>query len=126
MATEYLLRHLHLHVGDVQSVCEWYSSVLGLETIYANGDQLAILGNRGDCQLGLEAGPPVSEPERIHLIFRVPDVDALYEELRLNGAVEHITPPADQPYGHRVFAVRDPIGHTVELYTPLEGHRPYD
>ena len=120
------LRHLHLHVGDVDSVRNWYVANLGLSVVHEVPGQLIILGNEGDCQLGLEAGVPVSEPERVHLIFRVSDVDSQYAKLVDRVDVDVVQPPEDQPYGHRVAVIRDPAGHTVELYTPLSGERPYD
>ena len=72
---EFVLRHVHVHVPDVASLAEWYKSHFGLEEIYKFEDKLTILGSAGDCQIGFEAGEAVSHPERIHLIFRVPDVD---------------------------------------------------
>ncbi len=72
-----LLRHVHLNVPDVEEARDWYVTTLGLSVVYELPGTLVILGNEGDCQVGLEAGPPVSEPERVHLIFRVPDVDTL-------------------------------------------------
>ncbi len=120
---EFVLRHVHVHVPDVSSLADWYKSHFGLEEIYRFEDKLTILGNAGDCQIGFEAGEAVGHPERIHLIFRVPDVDEWHGKLR--GELE-IGEPVDQPYGHRVMWMQDPVGHTIELYTPLDGDRAYD
>lgn len=121
-----LLRHVHIHIGDVDAGRDWYVTNLGLSLVHELPGTLVILADEGDCQLGLEAGEPVSEPERVHLIFRVPDVDSQYAKLASRDGVDAVRPPQDEPYGHRVAIVRDLVGHTVELYTPLEGTRPYD
>jgi catechol 2,3-dioxygenase-like lactoylglutathione lyase family enzyme len=126
MPNSHYLRHVHLHVGHVASVKDWYCDILELAVVFELPEQLVILTSKGNCQLGLEAGPPVSEPERVHLIFRVDDVDAVYESLSGRHDVKLRYPPTDQPYGHRVMAIQDPVGHTVELYTPLPGERAYD
>ncbi len=122
---EMLLRHVHVHVPDVEKVAKWYRTTLGLHEVYRFEEKLIILGSQGDCQLGLEVGPALGSPERLHLIFRVEDVDATLARLRSRN-VEIDGGPEDQPYGHRVMWLKDPVGHTVELYTPLDGDRPYD
>lgn len=121
-----ILRHVHINVGDVDAARDWYVTNLGLSIVHELPGTLAILGDESHCQIGLEAGQPVSEPERVHLIFRVPDVDSKYADLKGREGVGVVRPPEDEPYGHRVAIFRDLVGHTVELYTPLEGNRPYD
>ena len=121
-----LLRHVHINVGDVDAARDWYVKHLGLSVVHELPGTLVILGGDGDCQIGLEAGEPVSDPERVHLIFRVPDVDAKFAELSGRDGVRIVRPPEDEVYGHRVAIVRDVAGHTVELYTPLAGDRPHD
>ena len=120
-----LLRHVHLSVGDVNAARDWYTGVLGMQVIYERPNTLVVLAADGECQLGLEAKPTVSEPDRISLIFRVPDVDAATEKVRAAG-VTILREPTDEPYGHRVAIFRDNVGHTINIYTPLPGDRPYD
>ncbi|MEU1209535.1 VOC family protein [Nocardia sp. NPDC005825] len=43
------------------------------------------------------------------------DVDAAFEALQANDAVEIVQEPTDQPYGVRDFAVRDPAGNMVRI-----------
>lgn len=43
------------------------------------------------------------------------DVDAAFERLQANDAVEIVQEPTDQPYGVRDFAVRDPAGNMVRI-----------
>ena len=121
-----LLRHVHINAGNVDTARDWYLRNLGLSLVHEVPGKLAILSGKGDCQLGLEAGEPVSEPERVHLIFRVDDVDSVYAELARGGEVQVVRPPESEPYGHRVAIVRDPVGHTIELYTPFGEARDYD
>jgi len=113
-------------VPDVNHAARWYVDVLNLQVVHQFRDKLVIVGGSDGCQLGLEWGKPVSEPDRIHFIFRVEDVDDLCRRLQARTDVKILFPPADQPYGHRVMSISDPVGHTVELYTPLAGERPYD
>ena len=51
-------------------------------------------------------------------IFRVDDVDALFERVRASGA-EVLQEPIDQPYGVRDCSFRDPSGNQVRFATPL-------
>lgn len=58
------------------------------------------------------------------LIFSVDDVDALFEHVRAAGA-EVLQEPADQFYGVRDCAFRDPVGNMVRFNQPLpEGAAP--
>jgi catechol 2,3-dioxygenase-like lactoylglutathione lyase family enzyme len=54
----------------------------------------------------------------VQLHFHVPDVDAEYERLKVEG-VEFEEPPRDMPWRWRHAYTRDPAGHTVEIYSPL-------
>ena len=120
------LRHIHLNVSDIDVVSDWYRAHLGFTTMHEVPGHLYILEHSdGECLIGFERGAPLEPASSVHLILRVGDVDALHGELSANG-VEIDFPPTDQPYGHRVMAVFDPAGHTVELYTPLDGERPWD
>lgn len=52
------------------------------------------------------------------LIFSCEDVDAVFEHVRASGA-EVLQEPADQFYGVRDCAFRDPAGNLVRFKTPL-------
>ncbi|QBX54469.1 VOC family protein [Nocardioides seonyuensis] len=52
------------------------------------------------------------------LVFQVDDVDALFEHVRASGA-EVMQEPADQFYGVRDCAFRDPMGNMVRFNSPL-------
>ena len=120
------LRHVHLNVTNIDAVTKWYQDHLGFTIMHQVPGHLNILEHPdGECLLGFEAGVTAEPASSVHLILRVDDVDALHDRLTGDGVAIDF-PPTDQPYGHRVMAVFDPAGHTVELYTPLPGERPWD
>ncbi len=49
--------------------------------------------------------------------FHTDDLDAAFERLRASGA-EIVSEPADQPWGTRDCAVRDPSGNLVRIDQP--------
>ncbi len=49
--------------------------------------------------------------------FHADDVDAAFEQVRAAGA-EIVSEPADQPWGARDFAVRDPSGNLIRIDQP--------
>jgi catechol 2,3-dioxygenase-like lactoylglutathione lyase family enzyme len=52
--------------------------------------------------------------------FHTDDLDATFERLRATGA-EIVQEPADQPWGTRDCAVRDPSGNLVRIDQPPAG-----
>jgi uncharacterized glyoxalase superfamily protein PhnB len=52
------------------------------------------------------------------LIFSCDDVDAVFEHVRASGAAEVLQEPADQFYGVRDCAFRDPAGNMLRFKTP--------
>ena len=65
----------------------------------AEGDALLALVTKGSLQAA---------------IFRVDDLDAIFERLRSSGA-EVLEEPTDQPWGVRDCALRDPSGNLVRI-----------
>jgi uncharacterized glyoxalase superfamily protein PhnB len=51
--------------------------------------------------------------------FHTDDLDATFEKLRASGA-EIVQEPAEQPWGTRDFAVRDPSGNLLRIDQPPE------
>ena len=51
------------------------------------------------------------------LIFSCDDVDALFEHVRASGVAEVLQEPADQFYGVRDCAFRDPAGNMLRFKT---------
>ena len=52
--------------------------------------------------------------------FHADDLDASFEKVRAAGA-EVVQEPADQPWGTRDFAVRDPSGNLLRIDQPPAG-----
>jgi uncharacterized glyoxalase superfamily protein PhnB len=52
------------------------------------------------------------------IVVHVKNVDAHFEAARRAGATI-LREPADQPYGQREYAVRDPDGHSWWIATPM-------
>jgi PhnB protein len=68
----------------------------------------------------------LATPERLGgagggIVIFVADVDAHFEAARKAGATI-LSEPADQPYGQREYAVRDPDGHSWWIATPTAHH----
>jgi len=63
----------------------------------------------GDALLGL-----VTKGSLQAAIFRADDLDETFEKLRASGA-EVLSEPADQPWGSRDCAFRDPAGNLVRI-----------
>ena len=66
--------------------------------------------------------PPSAGDQRVAIVFSCEspaDVDALYEGLTARGVAGHKT-PWDAFWGQRCAQVKDPDGHVVDLFAPLE------
>jgi catechol 2,3-dioxygenase-like lactoylglutathione lyase family enzyme len=56
----------------------------------------------------------------LQLAFKVspPDVDRCADELLRHG-VDLLSPPTDQPFGHRTLFFRDPDGNLLEVFAEI-------
>jgi catechol 2,3-dioxygenase-like lactoylglutathione lyase family enzyme len=115
---------ISLRVKDPQSVSEWYTKHLGLVVFGGREDigSLALGTREHGAAIILLPGEPLDHAERLQLHFHVPDVDAAYQRLKREG-VDFDEAPEDKPWGWRHAYTRDPVGHTVELCSPLPGAR---
>lgn len=112
------LDYLVLYAADVEGVAGWYRDRLGLEPDVETPSFARLRDDRG-VGVAIHEGEPPSEPERIHLEYRVDDLEGTYDRLRDRG-VEFDGPPAENPAGFRYVRTADPAGHTVELRTAGE------
>lgn len=67
------------------------------------------------------ADPPTPHGSAaLQLAFKVPvaDVDRCADELTQQG-VALLSPPTDQPFGHRTLFFRDPDGNLLEVYAEI-------
>ena len=96
--------------------CGWYVNLqIGRET-----SPLQFMAPR-------EPGPPVCNPAGLMYNFLVADADAEYERLTGEGLAP-VMPIEDHPWGDRGFAVLDPNGVTLYIYSdrePAEEFRQY-
>ena len=118
-----------LYVKDVRRSLEFYNEVVGAEILQVHAEQengpysLAIL--RIDTfTIMLHAQEPHAEEFAdtrlgvgIHLQLQVDDVDAFYQHCMDEGALLSVSgEPADQEWGWREFALRDPDGFVWSIY----------
>jgi catechol 2,3-dioxygenase-like lactoylglutathione lyase family enzyme len=125
------LSQTFIPVHDPDAALGFYRDALGLEvrndvasdgfrwvTVGAAGQDVDIVlfqphGGRsqaeGDALLTL-----VTQGSLQAAIFRADDLDATFEQVRASGA-EILAEPADQPWGVRDCAVRDPSGNMVRI-----------
>ncbi len=122
---------MFIPVHDPDEALEFYRDALGLEvrldvsndgfrwvTVGAEGQDLDVVlfqphGGRsqaeGDALLEL-----VTKGSLQAALFRTDDLDATFEKVRAAGA-EVLQEPADQPWGVRDCAFRDPSGNLVRI-----------
>lgn len=102
-----------LTVADIATAEAFYAQ-LGFDRTYAFGPAEAphfVSMDRDGDAIGLAAGP--ADHACSYWVY-VDDVDASFASLRDNGAAV-VEEPADQPWGERTAAVRDPDGNVVHL-----------
>ena len=120
-----------LRVADVRAAAAYYVDQLGFscpdDSIHEGiGDEGAVYAicRRGDIAVHLGRRregheiDPGAEPNALGAYFEVPDVDALFVELRDRGA-DIVREPLDEPYGMRDFSVRDLDGYNLAFGSPL-------
>ena len=132
------LANCFLTVDDHEQALAFYRDVLGFTvTQDVSMGEYRWLSVATPTQPGLEitiqsvgGGPGTSEDDRramdtllakgllAPLIFSSADVDELFEHGRASGA-EVLQEPADQFYGVRDCAFRDPAGNLLRFKTPL-------
>ena len=66
-----------------------------------------------------QPGQPACDTTGLTYNFCVADVDAAYKDLRARGLVPDAA-PEDHPWGDRGFALRDPNGVTLYIYSDRE------
>ncbi|OJW20256.1 MAG: hypothetical protein BGO49_04975 [Planctomycetales bacterium 71-10] len=118
-----------LYVKDVRRSLEFYNEVVGAEILQVHAEQengpysLAIL--RIDAFVVMLHAQEAHAEEfadarlgvGIHLQLQVDDVDAFYQHCIDEGAMLSVSgEPADQEWGWREFALRDPDGFVWSIY----------
>lgn len=123
-AADYII----LIVDDLDRALDFYTQVLGLKLGHRSGEYAQL--NTGVTRIGFYTRPAMEkvvgfalEPSLqsapgFELGFKVPDVDAAYDEV-LAGGASPVTEPTTRPWGQRTAYIRDPDGHLIELAQDL-------
>jgi uncharacterized glyoxalase superfamily protein PhnB len=123
-----------MYVDDVVKSLEFYNEVVGAQVAQIHAEQeggpitLAIL-RIGDFSLMLHPREPHAAEfvdtrpgVGIHLQLRVDDIDAFYQHCLDEGALLSVSgEPADQTWGWREFALKDPDGYVWSIYQDKSG-----
>ena len=116
------LRHLALHVKDVERAQEFYTRVFGMRLVWQPDPDAAYLSSGSD-NLALHRGDP-GDPARQsldHLGFvagTIAEVEAAHTWAQSN-AIDIVKPLARHRDGAVSFYLRDPDGNVIQvLYEP--------
>lgn len=116
------LAALRFYRDVLQFPVSWGDETTGYISFDTGGVLLAVFGRQAQAD-AVGAGDLPTEAvaqDSFVLTFKVDDVDAEYERLRLRG-VTFIAPPVDRPnWGERTAHFRDPEGNLIELDQGLE------
>ncbi len=126
------LQYTHITVNDVEESIPFYRDALGLEIVQdvSSGDHRWLtFGTESQPGLGIvlsdpHAGRSPADGDALqellvkgvlpNIVFSSDDVDAAFERVRASGA-EVLQEPADQGWGQKDCAFRDPSGNTVRI-----------
>jgi catechol 2,3-dioxygenase-like lactoylglutathione lyase family enzyme len=126
------LQYCHVTVNNVDESLGFYRDALGLEVqndVGSGGFRWVTLGSPDQPGLGIvlsepHAGRSEADGDALQellikgvlpmIMFRVDDLDGLFEKVRASGA-EVLQEPMDQPWGPRDSAFRDPSGNMVRI-----------
>jgi len=126
------LQYCHVTVNNVDESLGFYRDALGLEVqndVGSGGFRWVTLGSPDQPGLGIvlsepHAGRSQADGDALQelltkgvlpmIMFRVDDLDGLFEKVRASGA-EVLQEPMDQPWGPRDSAFRDPSGNMVRI-----------
>ncbi|MGE4294104.1 MAG: VOC family protein [Campylobacterales bacterium] len=110
-----------LFVADVPTSRAFYETLLGVKPVADSGVHVLYSGfsiwQRSMAHNLIFGGDRPAGRDGFELCLECGDVAALYETLRDHPAL--LNPLIEQPWGQRVFRLRDPDGHLVELSEPL-------
>jgi catechol 2,3-dioxygenase-like lactoylglutathione lyase family enzyme len=113
-------------VRDMAAMRRFYEDVLRLRPLrelspgwieYRLGDNTLALARPSLTRADI---PIPQGSASLQLAFKVspPDVDRCADELLRHG-VDLLSPPTDQPFGHRTLFFRDPDGNLLEVFAEI-------
>jgi uncharacterized glyoxalase superfamily protein PhnB len=124
------LHYSPIVVADPEAALAFYRDALGLpvaQDVSAGDQRWITLGEPGSTRIvlsGPAAGRSAADGEVLEeliakgafgpWVFSTDDLDALFEQASASGA-EVVQEPADQPWGPRDAAFRDPSGNLIRV-----------
>ncbi|MFF4850965.1 VOC family protein [Streptomyces sp. NPDC001194] len=137
---EIKLSQCFIAVDDHDRALAFYRDALGLEVrndVAFEGMRWVTVGSPAQPDVEIVLEPPAANPNAAPadrqamaellakgmlrgVIFSTDDVDAAFERIRAAGG-EVLQEPADQPYGVRDCAFRDPAGNMLRFNQPRAG-----
>jgi uncharacterized glyoxalase superfamily protein PhnB len=124
-----------LYVEDINKSIEFYNEIVGAEIKELHVEQQGGPVNLALLRVGqftLMLHPQEANPELanhrpgvgIHLQIKVDDIDAFHQHCLDQGAMLSVSgEPADQPWGWKEFALKDPDGYVWSIYQDKSGGR---
>lgn len=114
--TKRRLRHLHLHVSDLERSLQFYRDALGM-TVQRTYEDLVFVTDERGFELALMADKkPADSPDWFHFGFPLDskaELERVHSELSQQTFLRELT---EHPEGHCSFRVSDPDGYGVEFY----------
>jgi len=127
------ISHVHVIVDDPDAAITFYRDTLGLELkneVENDGFRWVTLSTRDQPEIEIVLSQPhagrsqadgdalaamLAKGELPGVLFRTDDLDATFEKVRAAGNAEILQEPADQFWGVRDAAVRDPAGNHIRI-----------
>jgi catechol 2,3-dioxygenase-like lactoylglutathione lyase family enzyme len=127
------ISHVHVIVDDPDAAITFYRDTLGLELkneVENDGFRWVTLSTRDQPEIEVVLSQPhagrsqadgdalaamLAKGELPGVLFRTDDLDATFEKVRAAGNAEILQEPADQFWGVRDAAVRDPAGNHIRI-----------
>jgi catechol 2,3-dioxygenase-like lactoylglutathione lyase family enzyme len=127
------ISHVHVIVDDPDAAIAFYRDTLGLELkneVENDGFRWVTLSTRDQPEIEIVLSQPhagrsqadgdalaamLAKGELPGVLFRTDDLDATFEKVRAAGNAEILQEPADQFWGVRDAAVRDPAGNHIRI-----------
>jgi PhnB protein len=119
----------YIFYSDGIAAMDWMERALGFRersrTVDENGQLRHGEMQRGDALVMLGSPPDFRSPKElgaitVGLYLHVDDVDAVYRQA-IDAGADVEGPPEDQPYGERIFGVKDPEGHQWWVAKTISG-----